>query len=168
MADAQQARQNNPVFEVIRIYSKDISLETPHSPRVFREEWTPESKIDLDVKNEQIDPENHVYDVTLRITVTTRTKEDAVAFLCEVNQSALVHIENFSEQQLAHALNATVPSILFPYVRETLSSLILKAGFPPFVLQPLNFDAIYAQRLQAQQQRAEGADRQPAGNDDGR
>lgn len=146
MADEQL----NPIFEIIRIYNKDISLETPNSSRVFREEWKPESKIDLDVKNEEVDTEHHVYDITLRITVTTKTADDKVAFLCEVNQSALVHIENFSEQQLAHALNATVPGILFPYVRENISSLVTKAGFPPFVLQPLNFDAIYMQRQQAQ------------------
>ena len=71
MADEQL----NPIFEIIRIYNKDISLETPNSPRVFREEWKPESKIDLDVKNEEVDTEHHVYDITLRITVTTKTAE---------------------------------------------------------------------------------------------
>ena len=146
MADEQL----NPIFEILRIYNKDISLETPNSPHVFRSEWKPESKIDLDIKNDNVDPEHHVYEVNLRLTVTTKNAEDKVAFLCEVNQAALVHAENFGEEQLAHVLNATVPSILYPYARENISSLVNKASFPPFILQPLNFDAIYMQRQQAQ------------------
>ena len=153
MADEQL----NPIFEILRIYNKDISLETPNSPHVFRSEWKPESKIDLDIKNDNVDPEHHVYEVNLRLTVTTKNAEDKVAFLCEVNQAALVHIENLQDQQLGHALNATVPSILFPYARENISSLVSKAGFPPFILQPLNFDAIYMQRLQQEAQAAQEA-----------
>ena len=89
--------------------------------------------------------------------LSTKIAEDKVAFLCEVNQAALVHIENLQDQQLGHALNATVPSILFPYARENISSLVSKAGFPPFILQPLNFDAIYMQRLQQEAQAAQEA-----------
>ena len=159
MADEQNTagEQKNPVFEIIRIYNKDISLETPNSPEVFRAEWKPESKIDLDIRSNEVDKENHVFDITLRLTVTTKIAEDKVAFLCEVNQAALVHIENLQDQQLGHALNATVPSILFPYARENISSLVSKAGFPPFILQPLNFDAIYMQRLQQEARAAQEA-----------
>ena len=74
MADEQNTagEQKNPVFEIIRIYNKDISLETPNSPEVFRAEWKPESKIDLDIRSNEVDKENHVFDITLRLTVTTK------------------------------------------------------------------------------------------------
>ena len=117
----------------------------------------PSALSEIDIRSNEVDKENHVFDITLRLTVTTKIAEDKVAFLCEVNQAALVHIENLQDQQLGHALNATVPSILFPYARENISSLVSKAGFPPFILQPLNFDAIYMQRLQQEAQAAQEA-----------
>jgi preprotein translocase subunit SecB len=140
---AEQQNSQNPVFNILRIYNKDVSLETPNSPEIFKAEWKPETKLDLDITNKLI--EDSVYDVTLRITVTVKIAEK-VAFLCEVNQAGLFQIQNIPEEQLDGFLNAFVPNILYPYAREVISSLVNKATFPALNLAPINFDALYAQR----------------------
>lgn len=149
MADEQNAQVKNPEFEILRVYNKDISLETPNVPEIFQQEWKPETKLDLDVKYKEVDQEKKVYEVVLRITITSKLA-DKVAFVCEVNQAGLFHIDNIPAEQLDGFLNAFIPNILFPYARETVSSLINKATFPPLNLAPLNFDAIYMQRKQQQ------------------
>ncbi|MGN1394540.1 MAG: protein-export chaperone SecB [Succinivibrionaceae bacterium] len=143
----QQQQQQVSQFDIIRIYTKDMSFETPNIPQIFKEEWKPETSIELDVKNQVCDEENKVYEVVLRLTVTTKLG-DKVAYLCEVNQAGLFHVDNMEEQQQAHALNAYAPSILFPYARETISSLVAKATFPQLLLAPINFDMLFVQRMQ--------------------
>jgi preprotein translocase subunit SecB len=147
MADEQNTQSKNPEFEILRVYNKDISLETPNVPEIFQMEWKPETKLDLDVKYKEIDAEKKVYEVVLRVTITSELG-DKVAFVCEVNQAGLFHIANIPNEQLDGFLNAFIPNILFPYAREVISSLVNKATFPPLNLAPLNFDAIYMQRKQ--------------------
>ena len=151
MAEEQNNQAANSAFEILRIYNKDISLETPNAPEIFRNEWKPEVKLDLDTRSKAVD--NGVYEVVLRLTVTAKL-EDKVAFLCEVNQAGLFQISNFPEQALDHMLNAFIPNILNPYARENISSLVVKASFPPLNLAPINFEAIYIQKKQQEQQAA--------------
>ena len=141
MAEEQKA----PEFSILRVYNKDISLETPNLPQIFKEEFKPETNLDLDIKNTLIDENEKIYEVVLRITVTAKMGEE-VGFLCEVNQAGLFHIDNLAPEQLDGFLNAFIPGVLYPYARETISSLVNRATFPPLILAPINFDALYQQR----------------------
>lgn len=164
MAEEQQAngaaaeqgnQQQQSAFAIQRIYTKDVSFEAPNSPKIFREEWKPELKLDLNVKNEKL--EDGLYEVVLTVTATNKVGDD-VAFLCEVHQAGIFAISTqVEEAQRAHMLGAFCPNILFPYARETLSSLVGRATFPQLNLAPVNFDAVFAQHVQqrAQQQQAE-------------
>ncbi len=148
--------QKNPVFNILRIFNKDISLETPNSPVVFSEEWKPETRLDLNIEHSKVENVENVYEVVLRITVTVKLGEKT-AFLCEVNQAGLFNIENIPEEQMEHMCETFIPTILYPYARETISSLVTKATFPPLNLAPLNFDVMYQQKKahQAEQQAKE-------------
>lgn len=148
-------QQNAPQFHIQRIYTKDISFETPNSPEVFRQEWKPEVKLDLDTKSSQLDA--NTYEVVLNLTVTAHLGE-TVAFLCEVQQAGIFSIVNVPEGQLAHTLGAYCPNILFPYARELVANLVGRGTFPPLNLAPVNFDALFAAYVQqraAQQQTAQ-------------
>ncbi len=146
-AKSNEQEQKRPIFDIARIYNKDISLEVPNAPEVFKtlDKWTPEVKLDLDLKSEDLG--ENFYESTLRITVTV-TNEEKVAFLCEVSQSAIVHVENIPLEQ---ALNIIAPTFTFPYAREVISSLVNKASFPPLNLAPINFEALYIQRKQQEE-----------------
>ncbi|EKE81472.1 protein-export chaperone SecB [Idiomarina xiamenensis] len=160
MAEQQQAngaaaeQQQQMAFAIQRIYVKDVSFEAPDAPKTFRKEWKPHLNLDLQVKNEKI--EDNLYEVVLTVTATNKIGDD-VAFLCEVHQAGIFTIgDHLDEEQRSHLLGAFCPNILFPYARETLSSMVSRATFPQLNLAPVNFDALYAQQLQQQQQQAEG------------
>jgi len=157
MAEENQApaadQQAGPQFAIQRLYVKDISFETPNSPAIFTKEWKPDVKLDLDNKSQKI--EDGVYEVTLALTVTA-TVEGQTAFLCEVQQAGIFAIGNMPEAQLAHMLGAFCPNTLFPYARETVSNLVNRGTFPALNLQPVNFDALFAQYVQQAQAKAEG------------
>lgn len=156
MADA--ATENNEVeFAIQRIYTKDISFETPHSPAVFQHEWAPEVKVDLDNHVEELG--QNVYEIALTLTVTA-SHEDKTAFLCEVKQAGIFTLGNMEPAQLAHAINAYCPNILFPYAREVVSSLVNRGSFPQLNLAPVNFDAMFANYVQQAQASAEGEQNQ--------
>ncbi|MFM2481760.1 protein-export chaperone SecB [Celerinatantimonas sp. YJH-8] len=144
MADA--ANENKEVeFAIQRIYTKDISFETPNSPAVFQQEWAPEVKVDLDNNVEELG--ENVYEVVLTLTVTA-THDDKTAFLCEVKQAGIFTLANMEPAQLAHAVNAYTPNILFPYAREVVASLVNRGSFPQLNLAPVNFDAMFANYLE--------------------
>jgi len=132
-------------FNIQRIYVKDISFECPNSPEVFKKEWAPEVKMDIDTKSQKLD--EGVYEVTLSLTATASVDGD-VAFLCEVQQAGIFAVSQLEGQQLAHCLNAFCPNILFPYAREAVSSLVTRGTFPQLNLAPVNFDALFQQALQ--------------------
>ncbi|MBT3048988.1 MAG: protein-export chaperone SecB [gamma proteobacterium symbiont of Ctena orbiculata] len=144
MTDAKQDEQNRE-FTVQRIYTKDISFETPNSPAVFQQEWKPETGVNLNTEVNKLT--DTVYEVTLSVTVTTKV-EDKTAYLAEVKQAGIFSINGFPEQELGPLLGAYCPNQLFPYVREAISDLIIKGSFPQMVLQPVNFDMLYAQHQQ--------------------
>lgn len=152
------AEQAAPQFNIQRIYTKDISFETPNSPTIFKKDWKPEVKLDLDTRSNKLD--DAAYEVVLSLTVTAKLGEDT-AFLCEVQQAGIFSIGEMPEPQLAHTLGSFCPNILFPYAREAISSLVSRGTFPPLNLAPVNFDALFAsfvQKKQAEaQQQQEGA-----------
>ncbi|WP_445426757.1 protein-export chaperone SecB [Alishewanella sp. HL-SH06] len=131
-----------------RIFVKDVSFEAPNAPAIFRKEWKPEVKLDLDTRSDKI--EDNVYQVILSLTVTT-TVGDETAFLCEVQQAGIFSIGEMEEAQMAHMLASFCPNILFPYAREAVSNLVNRGTFPQLNLAPVNFDALFAQYLQQRQ-----------------
>lgn len=155
-----QAQAQQPRFDITRLYTKDISFETPNVPAVFTEKVAPALNYEFNCKDTKIGED--LYEVVLRITVTCKVGEK-VAFLCEVNQAGLFLVQNVNDQTKEYLLNATAPNILFPYVRETISNLVNKASFPPLNLAPLNFEALYrvkkAQEAQKAQQAATPAEK---------
>lgn len=130
-------------FAIHRIYVKDVSLETPGSPQAFLEEWQPVVTMDLQTEVKKMDEKN--YEIILTVTVTTKVKEK-VAFLIEVKQAGIFSLAGFNGEQLDGMQKAFCPNILYPYLRETVTDLVVKAGFPPLYLQPINFDALYLQQ----------------------
>ncbi|GEA62199.1 protein-export chaperone SecB [Vibrio comitans] len=146
-AAATQAPQQN--FTIQRIFLKDLSFEAPNSPTMFQKEWQPDVNLDLDTKSAQLG--EGVYEVVLRLTVTVKNA-DETAFLCEIQQAGIFSAEKMEQGQLAHCLGAFCPNILFPYARETISSLVVKGTFPQLNLAPVNFDALFMNYLQNQQQ----------------
>lgn len=159
MNDALAASAKQVLLQ--RIYIKDASLEVPQGPQIFLRPWKP--NIDVQVQTE-VAPAGEVpsagsgqaFQVLLSVTVTAKLEQD-VAFLAEVQQAgvfALVNITDAGER--AAVLGAYCPNMLFPYARETISSLVGKAGFPSVLLQPINFEAVYQQSLQQQRAAAGG------------
>jgi preprotein translocase subunit SecB len=136
-------QQNASHFSIEKIFLSDLSFESPQSPQIFTKAF--QSTMDLQVKVDPMRVGEHHWQVALRLTITVRV-EDQAAFLIEVEQSGLFAIANFADADMEHLLNSYCPNLLFPYARETVAMLSLKGGFPPLELQPLNFDALYAQQ----------------------
>lgn len=151
MSDQQQVPQH---FEIQKVYLKDVSLETPNSPMIFTEQWQPQSEVRLETGAKPLSED--LFEVVLTLTVTSKLGE-RTAYLTEVQQAGLFVLRGFDEAQMGHMLHAFCPNILFPFAREELASLIGKAGFPALLLNPINFDGLYMQRLQQQQQAAAAA-----------
>lgn len=144
--------QTDKQFVIQKIYTKDISFETPNAPKIFTQKWEPTLDLNLGTHVNAID--TSVYEVSLTLTVTVKVGE-ATAFLVEVNQSGIFMIAGFSDQEMGPMLGSFCPNILFPYAREVISDLVSKGGFPQLILAPVNFDALYMQQLQqAQAQQA--------------
>ena len=157
MADEQAAgtqEQPQQQFAMQRMYNKDISFESPSTPDVFRKQWQPKVNVDLNTKSDKVDEQGN-YEVVLTITITAKVDDDT-AFLVEVQQAGIFMISGFEGEDLRRILGTAAPNILFPYARENIDSLCVKGGFPPVMLAPVNFDALYQQALnQAQQPAAE-------------
>ncbi len=150
MSEQPQVSQQ---FDIQKVYIKDVSLETPNSPAIFNEQWQPQSEVRLETGATPLTQE--LFEVVLTVTVTSKLG-DRTAYLAEVQQAGLFTLKGFDDAQMGHMLHAFCPNILFPFAREELASLIGKGGFPPLLLNPINFDGLYMQRLQ-QQQAAAGA-----------
>lgn len=149
MSDNQpSATSQEPQFAVQRIYIKDISFEVPLGAKVFTKQAQPQLKIDLNTKADRV--EGDVYEAVLSITVSAKIGEET-AFLIEVQQAGAFFVQGLDGEQLRRVLMITCPTILFPYARETIDSLAIRGSFPPLMLQPVNFEALF---LQSQQQPA--------------
>ena len=137
-----------PVFAIEKLYIKDFSLEVPNAPAIFLERDTPE--VGLQLQTGALKVGDDIFEVTLTSTVTAKLGEKVV-FLVEVAQAGLFVIRNVPEENLEPLLAIACPNILFPYVREVVSESVTRAGFAPVVLQPVNFEAMYAARVQQEQ-----------------
>ncbi len=153
-AATPEGDKDGPVFNIQRIYIKDVSFEAPNAPAIFKDEWKPEVNVDLHTKTHDL--EKDVYDVVLHLTVTVKMG-DTTAFLVEVHQAGIFTIKGFPKEQLSHALGSMCPNILYPYAREAISDLVTRGGFPQLLLAPVNFDALYMQHLEQQKGQEGGA-----------
>jgi preprotein translocase subunit SecB len=142
----QQATE--PQFAIQKIYLKDVSLESPNAPTVFTDgEWKPEINVQLN-SSHQVIGEN-LYEVVLTITITAKQNEKT-AFLVEVKQAGLFGLSGFPKENLEGMLGAYCPEALFPFAREAVADFVNKGGFPPLILNPVNFNALYTQQVQQQ------------------
>lgn len=144
---AAEQEQNAPVFGIEKIYVKDASLEVPNAPQVFLQRETPQVGIELHHSASQLD--EGVFEAVITVTVTSKI-EDKTVFLVEVAQGGIFQIRNVPNEGIEAILGITCPNILFPYARETVSDLVTRAGFPPVLLSPINFEALFAQQKQQQ------------------
>lgn len=140
-------------FEINRIYVKDVSTEAPNTPAVFQMAWEPE--INLNLANDVTELEENLFEVSLTLTVTA-TLEDKTAYIIEVEQAGIFTVMGFEDEQQGFIIGAMIPNILFPYARETISTLSQKAGFPPMLLNPIDFNGLYQQHLQSQMEEGGG------------
>ena len=127
-------------FEIKKIYARDLSLEVPHAPDIFFAEWKPDT--DLNMHNEARRLPNGEYDVALRVTVEA-SLGGKTAFVAEAQVSGVFAIAGLTTEELQHVLGSVCPGILYPYARELVSDLSVRAGFPQYILAPVNFDALY-------------------------
>ena len=141
-----------PEFALQRIYLSDVSFEAPNSPEVFMMNEKPQVDVKLDTSNRKVNGE--LYEVTVKITAQV-TFGEKTAFLAEVQQSGAFRVVGIEGDNLDHTLGAFSPNILFPYAREAVDGLVVKGGFPPLMIAPVNFEAIYAERKQREAQKAE-------------
>ena len=158
-SNGQAAAPQGPAFALQRIYVKDSSFESPRSPAVFQGQWSPKISFNLGTKTARISDD--VFEVVLTITVEAKIEENA-AFLAEVHQAGVFTCAGLNDSDLEQVLSAVCPTILFPYAREAVDALIVKGSFPPVNLQPVNFDALYAQSKQRQPAAAAAGAEQPA------
>ena len=143
--EANQEQTIAPKFAVQRLYLKDLSFETPQGAAAFQKQWQPKVNQDLSTKTNKID--DGLFEVSLRITITVK-HEDETIYLIEAEQAGLFNIEGLEGGQLAQVLNVTCPSMLLPYAREAIDSTLTKGSYPPLMIPPINFDALFASAVQ--------------------
>ena len=148
---AAAEQQQQPQFQLQKLYVKDASFELPNAPQIFQEDGQVEIKMNLAQRVENLAED--VHEVVLTVTVTASFGEKT-AYLAEVKQAGIFAITGLNEQAMHAALNTLCPHTLFPYARRSITDLVADGGFPPLVLQPINFDQVYAQRLQEAQSQA--------------
>lgn len=155
MADQDQSTLEKQIA-IQKIYVKDFSFESPHTPDVFtRKDWSP--KTNLNLRSSHTTGSENSHEVVLTITIEAK-EGDETFFLVELQQAGLFHIAGYSEDEFKAIIGSYCPNILFPYARESVANIVAKGGFPEFLLQPINFDALYAQGMaQAEAQSKEQA-----------
>jgi len=147
-------------FQIEKIYVKDLSLEIPNAPQVFMEQAQPQLEVQINTEGAQF-AEGH-YEVSVSATVTAKAGERTI-FLAEVVQSGIFSVRNVPAEELDPLLGIGCPTILFPYLREAISDLVVRGGFPPVLLAPVSFEGLYMQRLQQAQERQRQAPQQQGG-----
>ena len=135
-----------PSFAIEKLYVKDMSLEVPNAPEIFLESESPEIGLQLQTAVTALGED--AFEVTLTTTVTAKLGEEKTVFLVEVAQAGIFRVRNVPEDNLPPLLSIACPNILFPYAREVVSDVVSRAGYAPVVLQPVNFEALYAARLE--------------------
>jgi preprotein translocase subunit SecB len=154
---SEQAQGTAPVFSIEKIYVKDLSLEVPNAPHCFLEREQAQINLQMQTGGEAVG--EGIFNVVLTLTVTAKVGEKT-HFLVEAAQAGIFQIRNVPQEELEPIIAVACPNILFPYARETISDAITRAGFPPVLLAPVNFEAIYRQRLEEQEAQLAGAPRE--------
>jgi preprotein translocase subunit SecB len=142
MTEPQQAAAT---FQIEKVYVKDLSLEIPHAPQVYAEQAQPQ--IDVSIESGESRFQQDYYEVTLSVTITARSGERTL-FLVEAVQAGIFALRNVPEADLGPLLGIACPTVLFPYLRETISDVVTRGGFPPLLLTPISFEQLYVQRVQ--------------------
>jgi preprotein translocase subunit SecB len=154
VADAESSESSQAQFTVDKIYVKDVSFEAPNTPQVFTEQGQPQLSMNLNQKVGRL--EGDAFEVVLGVTLTCTLNEKTV-YLAEVEQAGIFGLTGFDERTLDMMLGTYCPNVLFPYVRNSISDLITNGGFPPFYMQPINFEALYAEGLRRRAEQASGS-----------
>ncbi len=152
-----QAENQGPSMSLQKLYVKDASFEAPNAPQVFQEQGQPEVNLNMNQKVNKL--ADNVYEVMLTATVTCKVN-DKTAYLAEVAQAGIFNMKNFEEQALHQTLGIYCPNVLFPYIRQEISNKVVAGGFQPLVLQPVNFEQMYAQQMQKAQAEAANSTKQ--------
>ena len=152
-AEAKPEQAPSQIFKIQRVFLKDVSYESPQAPKVFVGgiQWKPAVSLHLNTESAKL--EDDLYEVVLTVTVTVKLEEEVV-YLIEVKQAGLFLAKGFEQARLAPMLGIYCPNLLFPFAREEIASLVQKGGFPQLLLDPVNFEALYAQHLEAAKQNA--------------
>lgn len=140
-----ERQTQQPIFTIEKIYVKDLSVEVPNAPAIFMEREAPQIDVQMNTQGGPVGQD--VYQVILTVTVSAAVGERTM-FLVEAAQGGIFRIAGVPQEQVELVLGITCPNLLFPYVRETISDAVGRAGFMPLYLNPVNFEAIYAQRMQ--------------------
>lgn len=155
---AVESSEKNVTFDIKKLYLKDLSFESPLSPVVFtRGELEPNMEVQLQVSHSLLDVENGIYDVVLTLTVTAKSDSETL-FLIEALQAGIFEINGVPENELPLALGIACPNVLLPFAREAISDIATKGGFPQLLINPINFEAVYQQRL-AEEEAGKGEDK---------
>ncbi|TXI51112.1 MAG: protein-export chaperone SecB [Lysobacter sp.] len=152
VANGAAAEATGPTFSVEKIYVKDVSFEAPGAPQVFSEQGQPSLEMNLNQRVQRV--ADALFEVELGVTLTCKLVDKTV-YLVEVRQAGLFGLNGFDEQTLDAMLGVHCPGILYPYARQTISDMITAGGFPPFLLQPINFEGLYAEGLRQRQAQAQ-------------
>lgn len=148
---SEAAQQNQPTFNIEKLYVKDMSLEVPHAPSIYLEREAPQIDMQLNTEFSAIDKEIYEVVITSTLTATLPSVKDKVMFLIEVQQAGVFHVRNIPQEEMEAVLAVVCPNILYPYLREVVTDLSVRGGFSPVLLNPVNFEALY------QQQKAQAA-----------
>lgn len=135
--------QQQPTFAIEKIYLKDASVEVPNAPQIYLSRETPQVDVQIHTQGGSVD--EGIYEVVVTVTVTAKVEGEKTMFLVEAGQAGVFTLRNIPQSDMEPILGITCPNILFPYVREVVSDLVSRAGFPPVILSPVNFEAMYAQ-----------------------
>ena len=151
----EPAASNGKQFAIQKVYVRDISFETPNSPMIFQEKWEPETNMQLG--NKAVVLAEGVHEVSLSVTVTAKIG-DKTAYLVEVQQCGIFNIAGYDPKEVPAIVGSVCPNILFPFAREAVADLVTRGGFPPLLLSPVNFDALYAEYAQQQRKQQSGGE----------
>lgn len=145
MSEAASTEQAQPTFNIEKLYIKDLSLEVPHAPSIYLERTTPQIDLQLNTEFSAIDA--GIYEVTITVTLTAKLAEqDKVMFLIEAQQAGIFRVQNIPAAELDSVLGVVCPNILYPYIREVITDVSVRAGFAPVLLNPINFEVLYQQQ----------------------
>jgi preprotein translocase subunit SecB len=143
------AEEQQPVFNIEKLYVKDLSVEVPNAPDIFLEREAPQMDVNMSSESHPIG--EALFQSTITATVTAKIG-DKTMFLVECTQAGIFRIQNVPQDQMPMVLGIGCPNIVFPYLRETVSDVVIRSGFPPLLLNPVNFEALFHQQQAAQQQ----------------